>query len=60
VNSYNQGFDDGKNDALAGKDKNYHGIPKLKAVVSSNSTDTYIEGYNEGYRKGKDEITKIK
>ncbi len=50
-----QGFDDGKSDALANKGKNYNKTPFWKSMLSSNVTDSYCKGYDEGYRKGCDQ-----
>lgn len=46
---YRNGFDDGYADAIAGKQKSY-----IKAVrtLRECAFDSYVEGYNEGYRKG--------
>jgi hypothetical protein len=51
-NCYQEGYEDGFNDAINGNPKDYTGFPKGKAMLSSNAYDTYVEGYNEGYRDG--------
>lgn len=53
MNGYADGFNYGYSDGKGGKSKNYQRhIPKLKALISSNYVITFIDGYNEGFRKG--------
>ncbi len=50
---YEKGYNDGFNHAKVGKSKNYaKGIPILSSLVTSKAVDTYIEGYDSGYREG--------
>ena len=50
-NDYKRGFDDGKADAMAEKDKNYNrsGMSLKFAIHGSPAIDTYNKGYNAGY-----------
>lgn len=54
--SYNQGFEQGKADALAGKKRNVLNFKAgMQSVVALNHKvfqETYISGYKEGYRIG--------
>jgi hypothetical protein len=52
INCYKEGFERGKSDALKGKAKSYIGFPKAKALLSSKCYDTYVKGYDEGYKRG--------
>ncbi len=53
MNGYSDGFNAGYSDGKNGKSKNYQRhIPKLKALVSGNYVDTFIQGYDEGFSKG--------
>ena len=47
--AYQPGYEDGYNDALAGKPKNFTRVVKF---VRKNAIDSYCKGYNEGYEKG--------
>lgn len=52
LNCFQEGYNNGFNDALKGKSKNYTGFPKGKALLSGNCYDTYVEGYDKGYLDG--------
>lgn len=58
-NCYKEGYNNGLNDALNGKSKNYTGFPKGKALLSSKYYDTYVQGYDVGYRDGMAKINNI-
>jgi hypothetical protein len=51
-NCYNKGYEDGFSHATSGKSKDYTGFPKLKAFVTNDAYDTYVDGYNKGYSDG--------
>ncbi len=54
--SYNKGFNTGKEDAIAGRKRNILSLRAgLQSVIAFNSKvfqETYIKGYKEGYRTG--------
>ncbi len=52
INCFQEGYNNGFQDALKEKAKNYTGFPKTKALLSTNCVDTYIEGYDKGYIDG--------
>ena len=52
INCYDQGYQNGLNDAMRGKSKRYTGFPKAKAMISSDCYDTYVRGYDKGYGDG--------
>ena len=53
MNCYSEGYDAGYADGKAGKSKDYQNkMPKLKALASQNCVNTFIEGYDDGFRKG--------
>lgn len=51
-NCYQEGYENGFNDAMQGKSKSYTGFPKSKAALSSHCFDTYCQGYDKGYSDG--------
>ena len=53
-NDYQRGWQDGRLDAMASRDKNYNrmGQSWKMAIYGSSSLDTYIQGYDEGYSVG--------
>lgn len=51
-NCYQEGYNNGLSDATNGKSKRYTGFPKGKALLSGNCYDTYVKGYDDGYRDG--------
>lgn len=53
-NDYDRGFTDGYQAALEGREKNYvaSGMSLKFALHGSSAIDTYVEGYDEGYRIG--------
>ena len=50
---YNRGFADGRKDAEEGKDRDCvkAGFSLKYAINGSDSLDSYIEGYNDGYKE---------
>jgi len=53
MNGFADGFNAGYKDGLSGKSKNFQRhISILKATLSSNYVNTFIKGYDEGFRKG--------
>ena len=54
ADGYNKGYSQGKADAQSGKDRDMR--PPIGEAVAKgkNFTDTYVEGYKEGYRDTKD------
>lgn len=53
MNGYKDGYAAGKKDAQNGLNKKYNRhISTLKAVMSGAYVDSFIEGYNTGYRDG--------
>ncbi len=53
-NDFKRGWEDGHNDALAGKDKNYirMGASLKFAFHGSSALESYTDGYNKGYEVG--------
>ncbi len=61
IDCYQEGYNNGLNDAMNRRSKRYTGFPKGKATLSSHCYDTYVDGYNSGYSDGlakKNEIYK--
>jgi hypothetical protein len=65
-NDYQRGFNEGKADAIAGKDKNFtrSGLSLKFAIHGSRAIDTYNKGYHSGYEtalksKAFNEVSKI-
>ena len=51
---YNKGYEKGKSDVEANSDRNMK-PPLGEAIVKGkNFTDTYVEGYKDGYRDTKE------
>ena len=53
-NDYNRGYQNGHKDAMAGKEKSYvaAGMSWKYAVHGNSAFDSYVKGYDEGYRIG--------
>ena len=47
--AYQQGYDDGFNDAKAGKSKNF---TRISRHWRQSAIDSYCDGYNKGYEAG--------
>jgi hypothetical protein len=52
LSCYQEGYTNGFNNAMDGKEKNYADFPKRKASISINAYDSYTDGYNHGYLDG--------
>ncbi|MCP4104260.1 MAG: hypothetical protein GY749_01780 [Desulfobacteraceae bacterium] len=52
TNDFDKGYKDGLTQAREGKKKNFFNFSKLKAFLSSNALNTYIDGVNQGYLDG--------
>lgn len=53
-NDYDRGYQDGYNDAIAGKEKSYlsSGMSAKFWLNGDSAIETYNQGYDEGYRIG--------
>jgi len=51
-NCFDIGYEHGFAHAMNGNPKNYLGFPKGKAFITSFAYDSYVQGYNCGYRDG--------
>ena len=51
-NGYQEGYEHGLEDAQNGISKRYTRFPKLKAFLTDSAYDTYVNGYDDGYKDG--------